>query len=294
MKIFSKFLWKLGNLAEPYGLLPKVYYRGRTVIMPPSGAGVPDQQSHPEIGRRYARYQATEIPIAISRHDDMYVRGVEGNLDHYLKIGRAAIDLIVAAMVVSGRTRFDRILDLPCGAGRVTRHLAAMFPDAAIFVSELDKRREDFVVETLNVRRAAANSEFDIEPTEFYDLVFVGSLITHLDAERSKRAIAWFCRALAPGGLAILTTHGHRHDERQRVNHYIDDEKWESARSDYHSSGFGFAPYPTPLYGISVCSGAWLVSVAEALPDVRVLSFQEAAWDDHQDVIVLQHVDERS
>ncbi len=294
MNFLTKIQWKLGNFIEPYGLLPKAYYRGRTAISPLLEAALAGHYPLAEIDRRYARYQASEISITISRHDDMYVRGIEGNLDHYLKVGRAAIDLIVAAMVASGRPRFDKVLDLPCGAGRVTRHLKAMFPDAIIFVSELDKRREDFVVETLDVRRAVANPEFEIEPTDFYDLVFVGSLITHLDAERAKRAIAWFCRTLAPGGLAILTTHGRRHDEKQRMSHYIDDEKWESARNDYHSAGFGFAPYPTPLYGMSVCSGGWLLSVAETLPGVRVLSFQEAAWDDHQDVIVLQRADERS
>ncbi len=53
----------------------------------------------------------------------MYIRGLEGNLDHYLQVGRGAIDLIVAAMVTAKRTDFGKILDLPCGAGRVTRHL---------------------------------------------------------------------------------------------------------------------------------------------------------------------------
>src|ERR1041384_5803387 len=107
----SKILWKLGNFIEPYGLLPKVYYRGRSAIIPPSEAARTGQYPT-EIARRYAHYQAAEIPIAISRHDDMYVRGLEGNLDHYMQVGRSAVDLIVAAMVAANRTGFGKILDL--------------------------------------------------------------------------------------------------------------------------------------------------------------------------------------
>lgn len=284
----SRILWKLGNFVEPYGLLPKVYYRGRSASNPMPDAADADQHPLAQIARRYARYRAAEIPIAISRHDDMYVRGLEGNLDHYLRVGRGAIDLIVAAMVAANRTSFERILDLPCGGGRVTRHLRAMFPDATIAVSELDTRKEDFVVETFNVQRAPANPDFEYESSERYDLVFCGSLLTHLDAERTKRAIAWFCGSLAPGGLAVLTTHGRHHDERQTHMHYVEEEKWAPARDDYRATGFGFAPYPTARYGVSVCSAAWLTAFIETLPAVRILMFREAAWDDHHDVIVIQ------
>ena len=82
---FSRFLWKLGNFVEPYGLLPKVYYRRQTAMSPLADAVRTGHYSLAEIERRYARYQAAEISIAISRHDDMYVRGIEGNLDHYLR-----------------------------------------------------------------------------------------------------------------------------------------------------------------------------------------------------------------
>lgn len=111
----------------------------------------------------------------------------------------------------------------------MTRHLRAMFPEATIFVSDLDTRKEKFVLENFNVQRAPASPDFEIEPSERYDLVFCGSLLTHFDAERTKRAIAWFCRTLAQAGLAVLTTHGRHHDERQNHLHYVDVGKWARA-----------------------------------------------------------------
>lgn len=70
--------------------------------------------------------------------------------------------------------------------------------------------------------------------------------------------------------------------------HYVEEEKWAPARDDCRATGFGFAPYPTALYGVSVCSAAWLAAFVETLPEVRIVMFREAAWDNHQDVIVLQ------
>ena len=95
-------------------------------------------------------------------------------------------------------------------------------------------------------------------------------------------------KALAPGGLAVLTTHGRTHDERQTSMHYVDAEKWAPAREQYRATGFGFAPYPTAQYGVSVCSAAWLAAFVATLPEVRLVMFREAAWDNHQDVIVIQ------
>ena len=108
MTLFAKILWKLGNFVEPWGAAAEGVLPATTAVSPLADAVRTGQYPLAEIERRYARYQAAEISIAISRHDDMYIRGLEGNLDHYLQVGRGAIDLIVAAMVAAKRTGFGK------------------------------------------------------------------------------------------------------------------------------------------------------------------------------------------
>src|SRR5258708_15366287 len=93
--------------------------------------------------RRYAAYLATEVEKEVSEHDDMLAGG---NLDHYLSVGQSAVDVIGRAMVAAQKDSFASVLDLPCGGGRVTRHLKAFLPEAKLFVGDLNKQKEAFVV----------------------------------------------------------------------------------------------------------------------------------------------------
>ena len=101
--------------------------------------------------------------------------------EHYMSVGITALDIISEAMVQSRRTEFRRILDLPCGGGRVTRHLKAFFPDSRITVSELDKAKQDFVTSHFRVRSLDVPADFSGEPAQQFDLIFVGSLLTHFN-----------------------------------------------------------------------------------------------------------------
>src|SRR5262245_10347339 len=98
------------------------------------------------VSDRLQRYRRADvIPDMSSPADDMFV---EGQLEHYWSVGRSAIDIIAAAMIAAGKTRVTSALDLPCGGGRVTRHLKAFFPDPALFAGDLDRIKQVFVTET--------------------------------------------------------------------------------------------------------------------------------------------------
>jgi SAM-dependent methyltransferase len=246
-----------------------------------------------EVADRYARYCNADISKSISAHDDMFVVNLEGNLAHYMHVGRSAIDVIVSGLIAAGNPAIRRILDLPCGGGRVTRHLLALFPEAEIYVSDLDKRKEKFVLDAMNVKRADPNPNFSTPAERQYDLIFVGSLLTHLDAKRFQRATEWFIAALSPQGLLVLTTHGRRHNHMQEtVMHYMAPERWRTARKDYEATGFGYAEYPDiPGYGVTASSPSWVMKLIENEPGTKVVGFHEAAWDYHQDVLVIQKHD---
>ena len=129
-------------------------------------------------------------------------------LRHYFEVGEDALRLIVAALISAGRPFPKRILDFPSGSGRVTRHLRAFFPEprsgpptssrttwrsAPAFRRHNEVSREDF-----------SQLEFDGE----FDLVFCGSLLTHLTEGDAKAALAVIVRTLSPTGIALVTFHG--------------------------------------------------------------------------------------
>src|SRR4051812_20897648 len=61
------------------------------------------------------------VDLRVDPHDAMHV----GDGEHYLRVGLSAMRCIRAATAGTPR----RILDLPCGHGRVLRMLRAAYPD---------------------------------------------------------------------------------------------------------------------------------------------------------------------
>ena len=240
---------------------------------------------------RYTAYSARVICPDISEHDGMLARGEPGANEHYFAVGRSAIEVIVAAMIAAEKAEIATVLDLPCGGGRVTRHLKAFFTEAQLFVGDLDRACESFVVEKFDARVAVAPVDFVGVSASKFDLIFVGSLVTHFNAIMFERALRWFVSALAPDGLLVLTTHGRQHAHIQRtVLHHVSGTKWDRVEAEMIKTGFGYCDYDdkNPGYGLSLSSPSWILRLAEQDPTTRIILFQEAGWSKHQDVLVLQ------
>jgi SAM-dependent methyltransferase len=234
------------------------------------------------------RYAQADISQELAATDVMYA----GSMAHYLSVGRSAIDVIAHAMLVTGKTEFATVLDLPCGGGRVTRHLIKLFPDAKLFVSDLDKTLEAFTVSHFGGATIEAGRDFDVTSPRTFDLIFVGSLVTHLDAAMFERALNWFKDALSPDGILILTTAGRRAEFLQRtLIRTLDPAKWSVAASEFTAGGFGYVEtecHSGRTYGASLSMPSWVMRLIEMDPGVRIAGFQEASWDNHQDVVILQ------
>jgi SAM-dependent methyltransferase len=246
-----------------------------------------DGQTILAINDRYQNYLRAEIAKQVDPHDGMY--NAVNDVPVYLAVGKSAIDVVMHAMILAGKPVARSVLDLPCGGGRITRHLTAFFPDSEIFACDSDRRLENFVVETFGVKRFHTAADFSQPSERQFDLVFVGSLVTHLDQPKFKRAVSWFISALAPDGLLVLTTHGRQHDLYQRyVREFVPAGAWNAARKKFLTKGFGYVPYSGPEYGLSICKPSWLLAVVENDPSIRILALQEGAWNQHQDILVVQ------
>ena len=221
----------------------------------------------------------------ISADDTMY----EGNTTHYFSVGRSALKAIIQILNVAGQETIRSVLDLPCGHGRVLRYLRAKFPHASITACDIDRPGVDFCVNTFNA--AGLYSQKNIAQVDLggkYDLIWCGSLLTHLDKGMWGIFIESFSQHLAPHGILVFTTHGRSCirllEEHQTYG--LNEKKVPALLIHYKETGFGYANYDHESeYGISMSSPAWVLAELQRHPDLKIIFCLEAGWDDHQDVI---------
>ena len=137
--------------------------------------------------------------------------------ERYLRAGQKALDCIRLGMVAAGKTGVASALDLPSGHGRVLRWIKAEFPDARLGAGDIDHDGVDFCAATFGATPVYGHEDpADIEIDAPYELIWCGSLFTHLPPERWEGFLALFERALVPEGLLVFTTHGRRIADRIR------------------------------------------------------------------------------
>ncbi len=119
----------------------------------------------------------------ISPNDNMF----SGNMNKYLYVGETAIKCIRGALDIMNNDTSDikTILDFGCGYGRVMRTLKAEFPHAQITACDTNKDAIDFCAKTFDATANQSSTDFtSIKFTTPFDLIFVGSLFTHLHNRR--------------------------------------------------------------------------------------------------------------
>jgi SAM-dependent methyltransferase len=217
--------------------------------------------------------------------------GTYTNADtHYFSVGQSALDAIRVCMHTAGKRRVERILDLPCGHGRVLRHLKAAFPDAALTACDLNRDGVDFCARTFGAHPVYGNTEparTAIDGT--FDLIWCGSLLTHFQAAQWLPLLRWFASRLDPGGLLVFTTLGRVPAAwvgRRLASYGLHTGAARTLARAFERKGFGYASYPqTDAYGIAMASPAWVLGEVGRVPTLRVVHYGEALWDAHQDVI---------
>ena len=225
-----------------------------------------------------------QIVTEVADGDTMF----DGRSDHYLGVGLSALRLVEAAMLGAPPPR--RILDLPCGFGRVTRALRARYPSAEITACDLDRPGVDFAAARFAARGAYSSPDFhDLELGARFDLIWVGSLLTHLPEHQARQFLDFAARHMAPGARLVVTSHGAHVAERLREWHYgLSPAAARGLLADHRMDGYGFRGYSgDPCYGISLASRAWFEHAVAGSP-LCLQSFRERGWDRHQDAVTLR------
>jgi SAM-dependent methyltransferase len=214
-----------------------------------------------------------------------------GNREHYFSVGRSALRAVGLALLAADRPEPRRILDLPSGHGRVLRMLRAAWPAAEITACDLDHDGVETPVPSV--------VDADSIPLESgrFDLVWCGSLLTHVDAPRWDDFLRLFRRVLAPGGVLVFTSHGRRPVQRMRraiatpvdapeAMYGLPREVVSRLLARHERDGFAYADYPGHRgYGISIAALPWVTARVQRQADLRIVGCIEHGWDEHQDVL---------
>jgi SAM-dependent methyltransferase len=221
--------------------------------------------------------------------------------DGYFSLGRAALDCIRISMLAAQKQPPGSILDLPSGHGRVLRYLKAEYPQARLAACDIDHEAVDFCAATFGAIPVYGREyPGEIELEEKFDLIWCGSLFTHLDQPYWKEFLDVFESALVVGGIVIFTTCGRKiaaklEDDEDGATFMKEADARAAILEGYKETGFGFANYSLPdemhdelslpdTYGISLVEPSWVCRLLESRPGLQLVSFTENRWAS-QDVL---------
>ena len=224
---------------------------------------------------------------------------VEANPVNYFHNGLAALGNIRVALAAAGVDDVRSVLDFACGYGRVLRMLRAEFSEAEIVACDLDRQAVDFCSEVFGVEGAYATPDpRDLQIRTDFDLIWCGSLLTHMRRELWPVLLEFFASHLAPGGVAVFTTHGRviagwvrdlvagdGPGERNPPYNLLRDEILQLLEG-FDGHGFGYQDYPNhENYGFSLSRPDWVAARVLECPPLRLLLLSESGWAGQQDIV---------
>ncbi len=192
-----------------------------------------------------------------------------GGAFHYLSVGLSASRCIKEALrSVSRELTVNTILDFPCGHGRVLRFLQATFPNSDITAAEIDSDALKFCRRSFSVNTVLSKKDFnEISIPKQFDLIWCGSLFTHIDEQATSSLLKFFHKHLSEQGVCIFTTHGKHSIEliqSKKQTYGLAEEAQRKVLHEFKATGYGYANYVNREgYGISVVSQQRLIELAE-------------------------------
>lgn len=224
---------------------------------------------------------------------------IKQNPKHYLEVGFEACKTIRSLALQSGIDPDKPLtfLDLPCGFGRVARWVKSFFPSSSLYVSDVMPDAQSFCASSFEGIEVNCYRDIErIKLPEDIDIIWVGSLFTHLPLTSFKKYMELLLGALSPKGLLVFTTHGtlvkNRLLTRERT-YNLNLSGVNKILSELEETGFGFAPYDeNGKYGISLFDPPELFRLLGEHNQYRVFSFIERGWDNHQDIMAMSRKEE--
>jgi SAM-dependent methyltransferase len=198
----------------------------------------------------------------------------------YFSAGRDALRAVRLAMLAAGLEKAENVLDFASGGGRALRHFKAAFPDAALTACDILPHQVDFCSRTFGATGVVSDGDPDgLDLEGPFDVIWCGSLLTHVDEQMWSKVLSLFNRVAAHGGVIVFTAYGRVIAEMVRagVNKLnLADDQIEEALRAYDETGFSFQA--TRWDGDTLASRQWVCGQLERFPELDLLIYLEHGW----------------
>jgi SAM-dependent methyltransferase len=239
------------------------------------------------VSQLWTEYRERTIDQTLHPHDHMCNTAVNGRTD-YEAVGRSAMQIIASALISGPSYHVTRIMDFGCGHGRVARHLRSFFPNAELFFSDIDPTCPEFCSRQFGGRSVPSSENFgSLKLPDDLDMIWVGSVFTHLDYGRMVSLFDTLAGALRMRGTLVATFRGAFMYRKMKAEKDPEQQrKWKSLLDQYEAGGIGYASYNSdkPDWGLSLSSVECVIGMSRRHPRLRLINYTEVGWAAVQDV----------
>ena len=258
---------------------------------------IQDKTSHMKpaaLMKYWAEYSPAKVNMTIHPDDVMYNSAQKP--EHYAYCGESGIEVISAALLAGPTTHVGHVLDFSCGYGRVGRYIRALFPIAQITFSEVEAEAADFCASQFYGKALVTPKDVNaVELPEKYDVIWLGSVFTHMDYDRIKILFGKLFNALTPNGVIIGTFRGEKMYRSYQVSPEAAARDADLIR-EFEKSGAAYRRYPgwSDDWGLSLVHPAKLIEMGKEHPDARLIMYSEVGWASAHDAVAWTNTSPRT
>ncbi|NQY38653.1 MAG: class I SAM-dependent methyltransferase [Henriciella sp.] len=223
--------------------------------------------------------------------DDWMASGKEP--DWYFRRGYGGLFLIDYECQ-RARLKPESILDFGCGHGCVARMLTARYPNAKITGQDVNPDWMNWCRETLKIETRVSEGTIDEVhlPANSFDVIWAGSVFSHLPERSAVHLLEQFRSALTPRGLCIFSTAGQvmRNGYKPGQVKFLEDSQIQQMVEAYDNDDYAYSDYNNGLYanwGHSLIPHQWMFNQSKRM-GFPLIGFHEAGWGLVQDVYALR------
>jgi SAM-dependent methyltransferase len=249
-------------------------------------------------GRVTAAWEIPGIPGRVHHADTMFDPNDANGVAYYLRAGASAVEVLDQTMrsATVSRLSIGRVLDYGCGYGRVLRHLRTFLPEAQLVACDLDPQAVHFCSKEFGARGIVAPKQPSRLKLPPCDLVWGGSVWTHLPEAEGRQLFSALANALKPNGILVFSFHGafaYENLDTLFGGSYAEDSS--GVQAEIEETGISYRSYPERYltlgegsYGTAWHHPDFYRSLARARNDLDEVWHAPRGWDRFHDVIAFQ------